>query len=55
MRPRRPSSQIAFETGRWQPWFAWRPGRLFGTSRVLWGHRICRGVVRRDYAPGLLD
>lgn len=55
MRPQLPISQIAFETGPWQPWFAWRPVRLFGTSRVVWGRRIFRRAVRRDFAPYLLD
>lgn len=55
MRPQLPISQIAFETGPWQPWFAWRPVRLFGTSRVVWGRRTFRRVVRRDFAPYLLD
>lgn len=55
MRPPCPDSEVAYETGPWEAWFAWRPVRLFGTSRLVWGKRIFRRAVRRDYKPRLID
>jgi hypothetical protein len=55
LQPQPPKGSSAFETGPWQPWFAWRPVRLFGTSRIAWGQNIFRRAVRRDYARPLMD
>jgi hypothetical protein len=33
--------------GEWEPWFAWRPVRLYSTARLIWLRRIHRrGIVK---------
>jgi len=50
-----PPGNQAFTTGPWRTWFAWRPVRLFGSSRVIWCRQIYRRTVRCDFRRGMTD
>jgi len=44
-RVRNPNAGNQFDVGEWEACFAWRPVRLYGTSKYAWLRKISRRPV----------